>query len=285
MKELAVEFADLWHHMPSKVERTGGFWLVRAGRNLAKPNYHVGPKQIDCYGLHFIVSGDLQLVHEDEVIQLQAGDLFCLFPHITYEYRIASREELRMVWLTLEGPQMRELMRVMGLSVHHPYRSSVVDEAVIHLLQEVEQIIWDEEPKWRRHLPLLAALLRLFEQLEIHPEEHDIIKEPPNVDWIHEVHQFLQLHYAEPLRIEAIAHLFGFHRSYFTQQFTQKTGLSPQQYLQQLRLERAKELLCNFSLPIGEIALSVGYPDLYMFSRAFKRQVGCSPSAYRDGTC
>ncbi|WP_314591489.1 AraC family ligand binding domain-containing protein [Paenibacillus terrigena] len=148
MKEHAVEFADLWHHMPSKVERTGGFWLVRAGRNLAKPNYHVGPKQIDCYGLHFIVSGDIQLIYKHEVVLLHAGDLFCLFPHNTYEYRIASDEELKMVWLTLEGPQMRELMRAVGLSLHLPYRSSVVDEAVIHLLQEVEQIIWGEKPKW-----------------------------------------------------------------------------------------------------------------------------------------
>jgi len=285
MKEHAVEFADLWHHMPSKVERTGGFWLVRAGRNIAKPNYHVGPKQIDCYGLHFIISGHLQLIHEHEVVSLQAGDMFCLFPNITYEYRIASGAELRMVWLTMEGPQMRELMRVIGLTTHQPYRTSTIDDQSIGFLHEVEQIIWEEEPNQQRHLPLLAALLRLFEQLELHAADHDhrTVTTPPNTDWIHEVHHFLHLHYAEPLRIEAIAHRFGFHRSYFTQHFTQKTGRSPQQYLQQLRLDRAKELLCSSNLPIGEIALSVGYTDLYMFSRAFKTQIGCSPTAYREG--
>ncbi|WP_152394466.1 AraC family transcriptional regulator [Paenibacillus guangzhouensis] len=282
MKEHAVEFADLWHHMPSKLERTGGFWLVRAGRNLAKPHYHVGPKQIDCYGWHVIVSGDLQLIHQNEVITLHAGDLFCLFPHMTYEYRIASPEPLRMVWLTMEGPQMRELMRTIGLTVQQPYRVSAMHRPGFRYLLHIEQMIWSETPEQPRLLPLLTALLRLFEHLEVDAEDRGTEKGQPNTPWIQEVLHFLQLHYAEPLRIEAIAHRFGFHRSYFTQHFKQKTEQSPQQYLQQLRLDRAKELLCSTSLSIGEIALSVGYPDLYMFSRAFKAQTGRSPTAYRE---
>ncbi|MDF2924210.1 MAG: AraC family transcriptional regulator [Paenibacillaceae bacterium] len=281
MKEFAAEYADIWRHMPSRYERAGGFWLVRAGRNAAKPNYQVGPKQIDSFGLHFIVSGQLRLGYENEAAQLQAGDLFCLFPHISYEYRTCSAEPLQMVWLTMEGPQTGELMKMLGVTAHKPYRFAAMDETVRQFLREVEQVIWDDEQKQRRRLTLMSAVYRLMEQLEADHDDKKALVVASAEDWVEEAMRFLQLHYTEPLRIEAVANMFGVHRSYFSHLFTRKVGISPQQYLQQLRLSRAKQLLSDHSLQVGEIALSAGYPDLYMFSRAFKKQVGCSPSEYR----
>ncbi|NOU71772.1 helix-turn-helix domain-containing protein [Paenibacillus sp. LMG 31458] len=101
-------------------------------------------------------------------------------------------------------------------------------------------------------------------------------------DWVTEAVEFFQLHYTEQLSIERVARMAGVHRSHFTLTFTQRMGLSPQQYVQQLRMDRAKQLLYDHSLTVSEISQSVGYPDLYAFSRAFKKHIGCSPSEYRS---
>lgn len=281
MQEFAVEFADVWHHMPSKYERAGGFWLVRAGRNVAKPHYHVGPKQIDSFGFHFILSGRIRLIGDNEEIELESNDLFCLFPNVSYEYQSCSDEALRMIWLTMEGPQMRELMKMLGLTVLKPYRIAVMDDTIRQILQEVEHVIWDDGQKKQRKLSLMSTVYRLMEQLESDDDDKAFLTAKTSEDWVNKAVRFLQMHYTESLRIESVASMFGVHRSYFSHIFTQKVGTSPQQYLQQLRLDRAKQLLSDHTLQIGEIALSIGYPDLYMFSRAFKKQMGCSPSDYR----
>ena len=74
----------------------------------------------------------------------------------------------------------------------------------------------------------------------------------------------------------------GYHPDYFRRYFKRHTGVSPLVYLNQLRIERAKELLrLESSLSVGEIALRCGFRDPLYFSTAFKRSVGKAPLAYR----
>jgi AraC-like DNA-binding protein len=63
--------------------------------------------------------------------------------------------------------------------------------------------------------------------------------------------------------------------------FKRKTGKSPLDYLIQLRIQKACELLDNTSLKIKDIAPQVGYPDPYYFSRIFTKVIGNSPRDYR----
>ena len=59
-------------------------------------------------------------------------------------------------------------------------------------------------------------------------------------------------------------------------------GRSPQQYLINLRLHNAQNMLLDTDLSVGEIARSVGYDDQLYFSRLFHRYFGTSPREYRE---
>ena len=88
----------------------------------------------------------------------------------------------------------------------------------------------------------------------------------------------MQTNYMHPVSISALAGELNLDRSYFSTLFRQQTGLSPQQYLLRCRMEHARELLCSHGFTPGEAALAVGYPDIFAFSRMFKRYYGFSPS-------
>jgi len=90
----------------------------------------------------------------------------------------------------------------------------------------------------------------------------------------------MESHYAEPLGIADLSRAAGISRAHFSRRFRDALGLSPYQYLQRVRIHRARELLGR-GHGVTEAALSGGYRDLGRFAQAFRRHVGCAPSELR----
>ncbi|MBL4701397.1 MAG: helix-turn-helix transcriptional regulator [Phycisphaeraceae bacterium] len=70
-------------------------------------------------------------------------------------------------------------------------------------------------------------------------------------------------------------------RAHVYRRFKQHTGRSPQQFAIDTRMQAAHFLLLDSNLPISQIALRLGYADIYFFSRQFKQHHGISPAAFR----
>jgi two-component system response regulator YesN len=96
--------------------------------------------------------------------------------------------------------------------------------------------------------------------------------------------QYIQSHLSAELTLEKVASVVYLNPVYFSQLFKQKTGGGFKEYVTQLRLDRAMELLRQSELKIGEIAERVGYPDVRHFSQIFRKKAGCTPSEYRQST-
>jgi transcriptional regulator GlxA family with amidase domain len=93
--------------------------------------------------------------------------------------------------------------------------------------------------------------------------------------------EWLQHHYAEDVRFDALAKEVGMSSRNFARRFKQATGDSPLNYLHSLRIAMAKQLLEGGSVTIQEIAERTGYIDLIFFRNLFKRHTGVSPNEYR----
>ena len=96
-----------------------------------------------------------------------------------------------------------------------------------------------------------------------------------------QVQQWLQDALHQPLQLETLAQRLGISSRTLNRRFHQATGLSPQRYLSNLRLQTARELLRRSNLNIGEIAWRVGYQDAGYFAGWFRRGVGMTPGEYR----
>ena len=92
---------------------------------------------------------------------------------------------------------------------------------------------------------------------------------------------FLQRNYSRNVGVEETARTCGVSRSCLYRAFQAEFCCSPSDYLTRFRIQRACQLLLHSSLSVSAVAVSAGFADPFYFSRAFRREVGCSPSAYR----
>ena len=96
-----------------------------------------------------------------------------------------------------------------------------------------------------------------------------------------EARAYLEAHYREALTVPLLAARFGYHPNYFIKRFRAEIGKTPGAFLIGLRLAQARTLLIHSELTVGEIAREVGFLDALYFSRAFRKEEGLSPLAFR----
>ena len=97
---------------------------------------------------------------------------------------------------------------------------------------------------------------------------------------MNELKRYIHAHLGEPISIDSLARHVHYSRTYITVQFKAATGMSIMDYVEQQRIERAKELLARGNRSVTQIAEDLGYSSLQYFSRRFHRAVGCAPSRY-----
>lgn len=128
---------------------------------------------------------------------------------------------------------------------------------------------------------LLAFLTHRIEEafLEV---DHRILQAGKGEHVVFRANSFAELYYGDPgFSVQKAADYIGISKNYFTSLYKEKSGVGYWDYVTQLRLEKAKELLATTEDTIGTIARQIGYESEYHFSRKFKEYTGQSPNRYR----
>ena len=123
---------------------------------------------------------------------------------------------------------------------------------------------------------LILSILRLY--------EHNMSEKPKDVsrnDEIERLIKYINSNFGQKLSLSYLANYIHLSREYLSRYFKQYTGKNISEYLLEIRMEHAKELLSESNYTIEDISLYCGYPTLSNFQRAFKSYVGFSPSNYR----
>ena len=93
--------------------------------------------------------------------------------------------------------------------------------------------------------------------------------------------RYMQAHLAGEVSLNLLAEEFHLSSQYISQLFKSEIGVNFLTYLTNLRMERAKKLLLSTALPVSEVAEQSGYGDYRVFTKAFKKSEGVTPSQYR----
>lgn len=99
--------------------------------------------------------------------------------------------------------------------------------------------------------------------------------------WVHAAQETLARQATSPINYAQLADKLGMSERSLRRNFRKRLGISPHQYVIDLRIRAARDLLTQGDAPLKEIARQLGYSDVFYFGRQFKAQVGVSPAQFR----
>lgn len=275
----ALETLEGHRCTPTPAEELLGIWPVVAGVTQAKPTYRNVRRAVPYHSLHLILRGTLhwQSEHTVSSLSLGAGDLFCLFPSVTHSYQAAVDDPQRMMYLAIDGPAAGPTVGLLGLTPQQPIlRGLPVKRFLGHL--RLLRSTFNPDDDARAMLPTEYLARFLGEILTATTGRRPDLSADALLE---RGRTFIDTHCTEDITVEDVAHHVGLTRSHFSTSFTRRFAVSPREYLWSSRLARGRELLRSTDLSVTEVALSVGFSDIYAFSHAFRRRFGSSPSADR----
>ncbi|GAB6926262.1 AraC family transcriptional regulator [Paenibacillus sp. JCM 10914] len=275
MREDAHEWLHIHYFTPTTFEKAGPIWPIRLGANVAKPHYHIGPRISPYYYLLCILDGEGTFRQSGGEYPLRKHDIFCLFPQVTHEYYTNPEKPLRKAFIAFDGKHALSSLNRIGLTPEKPHAASRVNQETLDIMQSYFN---HDTTDYTR----VSHLYQLFHQLSLTVPDRKTQHTSTPPSWLEKGRDYLEIHYADQITIERVAHHVGIERTHFSKQFQREYGCSPIHYLQRLRMTEAELLLQGTDYKMSEIAHSVGYSDLPTFSKAFKKHYGLSPHHYRQ---
>jgi len=98
---------------------------------------------------------------------------------------------------------------------------------------------------------------------------------------LNRLHQYVEQTYSEPIPLGKAASIAALESSYFSSYFRAKVGITFTEWLRQVRVEKAMELMKASDFSISEVAEAVGFGDLRTFERAFKKHTRRTPMEFK----
>ncbi len=213
-------------------------------------------------------AGEITLPERKVVVH--AGDFFYHLPGEAHRHRtIGAVWNYR--WFAMDGPLAVPFMRGYG----YPQEAIPAGVCPVQLFLELEMLLTQGTPYAQRHsLSVAAEILAVVGGRG----------EGRTLDPVSFFLQQAQERIAEPnFSAELFAHEIGLHRTTFTRLFKQKTsGLTPRQYLIQIRLEKATRLLAEGQLSLKEIAQECGLCNASYLCRIIQQHTGMTPQQFRS---
>lgn len=239
----------------------GGLNPVSFGSERCASLHAFGPAVRTHWLLHYVVSGRGIYRREGREYPVRAGEIFVIRPYEETFYRADAERPWEYVWIgftadfplpeafaqaVVSCPEANEIFaRMRRCASYGNGRSAYLSSC-----------LWS-----------LAALLM----------ESEPASEP---DYVEKALHCIHSEYGTPLTVAGIAERLNLDRSYFSTLFSQTVGTPPGEYLRTYRLKKAAELMLLHCEKPSTAAASVGYEDLFHFSKSFKKHYGLSPRAY-----
>ncbi|MBQ7916515.1 MAG: helix-turn-helix domain-containing protein [Firmicutes bacterium] len=233
---------------------------VHAGSEQCKPGHFWGRGIRLHWLLHYVVSGKGIYILNDQEYKVRAGQIFVAPPYQEIYYQADQHDPWTYVWVafTTSGDLPLPLDPVINCPQAAPIFQSMT------LCYEMN----------RGAGAYICS--KLWELLSILLEQRN-----PEVNYVEQALRYLNAGYMnENISIGILADTLNINRSYLYSLFKEHTGMSPQQYLIKLRMEKAAQLMTQYHESPTIAANSVGYSDFPTFSKMFKKHFGLSPRAF-----
>lgn len=259
-------------------EQSGSLYVNCCGCSQTEPLHSFGPALKPHYIIHYIISGKGKFTIAGKNYPLGAGYGFVIPPDELAFYQADEKEPWTYVWVGFAGTGADECIQTIGLSGEHPVFKSERSEELYQAVRDMmNHNTYGVANDLRRNGQLGIFLAIVAESSSI-SERNDGDKAN---HYVRKAIEFIQKNYCNPIKVTDVAEYVCINRSYLYTLFENSLHMSPQQFLTTYRITKATELLQLTHIPVEGIAISCGYNDPMVFTKAFRQMKGMSPSGYR----
>ena len=248
-----------------KSKKLGGINPISYGQQKCDGGFSVAVPR-PYWLLHYVISGKGTFSTGGMEYSVSPSQIFVIRPHQMHSYKADEQNPWHYMWVAFESEE--KLPAILGTDV---FAAPAAGKLFSEILEATRLEYGKEEFVSGKIWELVSLLLQTERGMTTTANRYVIGAK-----------EYVSQNYMRPIKVTDIAKALNLDRSYFSTVFKNQTGMSPQQYLCEYRLERAAEILASGSLSVSEAAYASGYGDIVNFSRMFKKHFGIAPSKYRE---
>ncbi len=258
------------------ISRCSDLIPLSCNRQDCRPSYSYGPAIRDYWVVHFVSKGLGRFTLQDKTYTVREGEFFYIPPDTLAYYEADAEDPWSYAWVGMAGTIMPKFFERLGISAENP-----IGKFTPELYELARGIFKSREEKNTDSLSAVGRLylfLDCFERLLATPK----ITQKQSSEYVELAISIIEGQIHKPISVAGLAEKIGIDRSYLCNIFKKELKCSPQSYILERKMDRAKHFLSSTSENVKYIALSLGYEDQFVFSRAFKSRTGMSPSQWRE---
>ena len=265
-------YFDDWIKSDSEESEGESLEFFYFGKEQSYPN-RVLKRKIECYILHYVTGGRGTFNGRT----IRAGEGFLIVPGVMHHMASDERDPWQFKWIAFHGRDAKWQMKRLGLDEDSPYFTFHPSHRLEQLFDEV---IYEEHEGADLNTYLMGVfyiILSYHQRLD----REQMLNKRAGHDYAREAMAYMNEHFKEDLRVEALAERLHISRKYLCMILEEHIGMSTKEYLLMRRLEYVAYLLRYTELTVSEIAAQVGYGDYTQLSRLFRKKMGVSPQQFR----
>lgn len=225
-----------------------------------------------------VLDGTGTVINHDKHLSVERDDILVINANCLHAF--SSAAELRYYYLIIDRSFcLTNHFDTNKIRFEAQFRDSEIAEILREIVRELEK---DEGEPYRVQM-IRADLLRLMALLcRRHATEGDEpLTDSHLLSCMKQAIGYLHSESHRDISLEEVAGLVGLSKFYFSREFRRITGYTFLSYINLIRCEKAKQMLMESNLTIGEIGRTCGFDNQSYFSRTFLKRTGMLPSAYR----
>jgi AraC-like DNA-binding protein len=263
-------------HTPSLQAKSMFYYIQEVGHFYALPQYYTERKDLQSFLVVYTLSGTGYLTYRDVKYTLLPGQVFFIDCMDYQYYRTDAKQLWELIWVHFDGAASRHYFEQYvhgGDPVRHVGVESIIPGCIQKLID-----LYQEKAALTEAITSLI-MTELLTELLIHPQGNS--KEASIPSYVTNACRYMDEHYQDKVSLAILAKQMTISKFHLAREFKRFTGMTPNQYLIAIRMNKAKELLMYSNQSISWIAANSGFDYVSHFILQFKKLEGTTPLSFR----
>lgn len=212
--------------------------------------------------------------------RIKAGHMFLLFPGEWHSYMPDRETGWNEYWIGFKGINIDNRIANGFFNKQSPILNVGINSEIVQLYQEAVKVATEQRSGFQQ---MLAGIVNHLLGLAYSLDKNFTLGSSETASRINRAKIIISEN-LKTVKPQEIAQKLNMSYSSFRKIFKEYTGFAPAQYIQEMKIQKAKELLTNSTVPVKEVAYMLGFDNQEYFFTAFKNKTKSTPTKYRRFT-